>query len=166
MSEPVDAQVPSAPEDVSAPTPSRWWARIPLWARFAAPTLVLLVVVGIVLVAIPKTFDLSGEITLVNTTGDAYSSDTGANSCAGSGGYDDIAGGTTQVVITDQSGATVGVGHLNSGQVLTGDLGCDFRFRVASVPAGKSFYKVEVSHRGGIQYTEKEMRAGVSMTLG
>jgi hypothetical protein len=34
------------------------------------------------------------------------------------------------------------------------------------VPAGKKFYGVSVSHRGTVQFTEQEIKAGPGLTIG
>lgn len=48
-----------------------------------------------------------------------------------------------------------------------GDLSsCTFTFEFADVPAGGSFYMVELPGRGRLTYTEDELRAGVDITLG
>jgi hypothetical protein len=43
---------------------------------------------------------------------------------------------------------------------------CTFRFAVADVPGGKKFYGVEISSRGVLRYTEKQMRAGLALSIG
>jgi len=48
-----------------------------------------------------------------------------------------------------------------------GDLSsCTFTFEFPDVPAGRSFYMVELPGRGQLTYTEGELRAGVDITLG
>jgi hypothetical protein len=118
------------------------------------------------------TFALSGTFALVapvdelNDSSGVYTHD---GQCQGSGGYDDIAQ-ATQVVISDESGTTVAVGALGIGRYdpdTTGRmLTCSFDIVVNDVPAGKSFYKVGVSRRGEQQFTESEMRTGISLHLG
>jgi hypothetical protein len=87
--------------------------------------------------------------------------------CAGMGGYGDIAMGA-QVVITDESGTTVAVTELGVGKLIGSGATreCQFEFSASSVPAGKSFYGISVTHRGTIQYTEDQLRNGVELTLG
>lgn len=96
---------------------------------------------------------------------DAYSDGTGT-ACSGSGGYSDIADGA-QVVVTDASGKTIGVGSLVSGVStdLVGNIGtCEFTFAVR-VPSGVGPYAVEVTHRGKISFTEADA-GDVKLTLG
>lgn len=88
--------------------------------------------------------------------------------CAGSGGYDDIVEGAS-VTVYDASGAVVGTGALGAGKYASEDstAPCVFRFAVAGVPAGAKFYQVEVSHRGKVNVTSAEAKAGAfAATLG
>jgi hypothetical protein len=154
---------PEPPREEVPPIKTGWWSRFPIWARIGAPIVLVLVAV-IVIAVIPRSFTVNGIMEIVGTAGDAYSPEEGDNNCSGAVGYQDIAGGTTQVIVTDGSGTTVAVGHLATGRVIAD--GCAFKFKVQGVPAGKSFYKVEVGHRGAIQYTEKQMRDGIGLSLG
>jgi len=87
------------------------------------------------------------------------------NDCQGASdsGYDDIRLGA-QVTVTDQSGKTIAVSELEQGMYTGSDM-CVFPFKV-KVPSGKKFYGVTVSHRGMIQFTEKQMKDGPGLTLG
>jgi len=84
---------------------------------------------------------------------------TGTHDCAGVGGYSDVTQGG-QVVISDDSGKTLTIAALSAGQTPTVTTGvphdCDFTF-TASVPAGKKFYGVTVTHRGTVKMPEAEM---------
>lgn len=82
-------------------------------------------------------------------------------SCFGGGGYDDISVDTQVTVSVD--GKTVGLGRLGPG--LARGYTCVFDFTVPDVPAGLGFYTVEVSHRGGLTYTEDDLGA-VKVSLG
>lgn len=84
-------------------------------------------------------------------------------SCQGKNGYNDIHQGT-QVVVTDQAGTVIGTGALESGLLVGGH--CMFAFTVPSVPSGKSFYGVSVSHRGTLQYKQAELQGGLQLSLG
>lgn len=60
------------------------------------------------------------------------------------GDFDDIKEGA-QVVVTNDTGKTVGVGELSPGQVQGGGSRvCTFRFTVNDVPADGKFYKITV----------------------
>jgi hypothetical protein len=63
--------------------------------------------------------------------------------------FDDVKEGA-QVVVTDASGATVGVGALGAG-VASGtspaDYVCRFAFTVAGVPSGPKFYGVKIGNQ-------------------
>jgi hypothetical protein len=104
-----------------------------------------------------NTIEVNGRLTL---TGRSTMSN---GSCLGDGGYDDIHGGA-QVTVTDQADTVVGIGALANGSRIDG--GCEFLFIVKSIPAGKSFYGVAVSHRGTIRFTEAQMKDRVALTLG
>lgn len=105
-----------------------------------------------------KTVSADGTLALVTT-----SLGSSADGCYGTGGYSDIHRGT-QVVISDASGKTVALGALSGGG-RGGATRCEFSFHVDGIPKGEAFYKVEVSHRGGIQYTESQL-ASLALTLG
>lgn len=110
-------------------------------------------------VAGPKSFRVTGTLTLQDS--DGY---TGTSTCAGKRGYDDIGQGA-QVTVSDAAGATVAIGRLGPGEKQS--FGCVFNFSVPDVPAGKSFYGIEVSHRGVLKYTEAEIStANLALTLG
>lgn len=94
---------------------------------------------------VPSTFDVHGTLVI-------------QDDCT-SLGYSDIGTGT-QVTVTDESGTVLGIGDLGQqGQ-------CRWSFLVLNVPAGHRFYGVGIGRRGTIQYTEAQLRAGVSLSLG
>jgi hypothetical protein len=106
-----------------------------------------------------QTLTVSGTLAL--TTDDLL---TTASGCAGENGYDDITDGAA-VTITDATGAVVALGNL-AGSQLSGAAECDLYFLVSDVPTGKSFYGIEVSHRGSVKFTEAELASPVALTLG
>ncbi|BBY62186.1 hypothetical protein [Mycolicibacterium helvum] len=83
--------------------------------------------------------------------------------CAGKGGYNDIGPGA-DVTVANESGTLLAKGRLD------GSFGekdwCVFTFTVSDVPAGAKFYKVTVSHRGEMSYTEQEAHARIELSLG
>jgi hypothetical protein len=84
--------------------------------------------------------------------------------CNSAGGYADIATGA-EIVVANGSGQTLALGELGEGIPQVG--GCVYNFTVKNVPGGKKFYGVEVSHRGFVQESESNMRAGnVHLSLG
>lgn len=108
----------------------------------------------------PGTVSLVGTLTVVGH-GNGELDRLGDGSCMGSGGYSDIAAGT-QVVITDDSGKTLTITHLEPG---SGDqFSCEFQFR-ADVPSGRGYYGVEVSHRGVVKQREVDL-GGIAISLG
>ncbi|MBD0838202.1 hypothetical protein ICC28_05735 [Streptomyces sp. TRM68416] len=84
--------------------------------------------------------------------------DDGLGGCQGGDGYDDIFEGTA-VTVYDGAGTVIATGQLGE-STLESDGTCTFEVSVGDVPAGKGFYKVEVSHRGTVQLSEAEAEAG------
>lgn len=89
--------------------------------------------------------------------------------CHGVGGYSDITPEAT-IVIHDPDGKVIATSELGTGESTGFDGGpvpaiCRFTIWVTKVPEQK-FYGVEVSHRGTVQFTEEQVRAGnVNLTL-
>lgn len=125
-------------------------------AGLAALVVLALVAGGVYLFAWPKDFDARGTLQLQHPA-------TVKAECVGQGGYSDIRVGV-QVVVTDASGTTVGIGRVE--KFANKGLFCAYEFLVPDVPAGLGFYGVEVSKRGRVQYDEERLRAGVTLTLG
>jgi hypothetical protein len=104
--------------------------------------------------------------------GDEEAGHTVGDECISTDNYDDIAQGT-QVVVTDDSGKTVGVGSLNGG-VLAGDAditsmleaSCSFSFSVR-VDSPSKFFGVEAGNdaRGDIQVSREDLKAGAELSL-
>lgn len=116
----------------------------------------LLVAGGVYLLVRPTTFDAQGALRLQDP-------ETVRAGCAGQGGYGDIRVGA-QVVVTDAAEKTVGIGRLDA--FANKGLYCEYSFVVRDVPAGLEFYGVEVSKRGRVQYSEEQLRTGVTLSLG
>lgn len=104
----------------------------------------------------PTTFDVHGTLQLQDP-------ETVRAGCVGQGGYSDIKV-NVQVVVTDGAGKTVGIGRAEN--FTNKGLFCAYEFLVPDVPAGLDFYGVEVSKRGRVQYSEEQLRSGVTLTLG
>ena len=85
----------------------------------------------------------------------------GGGACTGAGGFSDIGEGA-QVVVSDDTGHTLTIVHLGagSGTIIT----CSFPF-TATVPAGKGFYGISVSHRGVVKFSEAEVPSA-ALSLG
>jgi hypothetical protein len=75
-----------------------------------------------------------------------YDSDSAANGCVGTGGYNDIRPGVS-VTVRDGGGDTIATGALGSGEVTAGEF-CTYNFRI-EVPDA-DFYRVEVAGRGSL----------------
>lgn len=104
--------------------------------------------------------EITGTMTIIGNGGDLDWTDLAVGEeCEGDGGYDDIAGGA-QVQVSDESGTTIGTAQLETGEITDlyqGEIPtCTWRFTVPDVGDAK-FYEVEVSHRGGIKYSQEEM---------
>jgi hypothetical protein len=84
--------------------------------------------------------------------------------CTGGGGFDDIRQGA-QVVVTDAAGKTIALAQLDAGSWKR-DVGCIFLFTVPDVPGGEKFYGIEVSHRGRVQYSARQLAAPLELSLG
>ncbi|SHT79424.1 lipoprotein LpqJ [Mycobacteroides abscessus subsp. abscessus] len=107
--------------------------------------------------AAQKPFALSGTLTLSTTSA------TTGDGCHGTGGYHDITPGAS-ISVSDESGTLLAKGTLSSGHGESGS--CYMPFSIDDVPGGKKFYKVEVTHRGEVNYTEAEAKKGISLQLG
>lgn len=164
---PYYGQFPQGPP----PRPPRSGKKIAIIAA-AAVVVAAAAMTGIVLLVVnastSKTFEITGTIALSDTSSSSrssissYSSSAGFD-CQGTGGYSDI-GPNTAVAVMDETGTLIAKGSL------TGSSGssslCVLSFSVPDVPTGKKYYKVEVSHRGELSYTEEEARDGLGLTLG
>jgi hypothetical protein len=110
--------------------------------------------------AAPTTFDLRGDMTLIDSDLLRITS----TSCAGQGGYSDI-GPNAQVTVS-ADGKVVAVGFLGVGS-FHGSVKCVFPIVVDGVPLGHDFYLVEVTHRGQVNYPASAVQSGsISVSLG
>ena len=117
-----------------------------------------------------ESYTIDGELTLHGGYYGMYFSDED-ESCSGKGGYADIDAGA-QVLVSDGGGNALATGELDAGEA--GDTSggfnveCNFSFTVPNVPKA-DFYKVEVSHRGGLTYTYSDLSSkgwSVNLKLG
>jgi hypothetical protein len=147
----------------------------PLAAGFAAGLLTLGAIWGATAGAFgPGSFTLNGQMTLMQSSSyGSYSSSYSSSayylgqdgSCYGQGGYSDVGAGTA-VNVYDQTGAIVAVGRLGAGNG-SYSTGCTFSFSVPDVPGGSKFYQVEISHRGKMNLSTQDAKAGsAAYTLG
>lgn len=102
-----------------------------------------------------STIAVNGQMVLQDPSGFTSDGTTG-DQCDGSGGYNDIDQGA-EVVIADDRGTTLTITTLDAGTVQT-DGNCQFPF-TASVPAGKGYYGITVTHRGTVKFPESDMSA-------
>ena len=110
----------------------------------------------------PGRFELNGTFKLQ----DGVSRLTAAGSCAGSGGYHDIASGT-QVTVYSSAGEVLATGIIDTPLYIASTNSCNFHLKVTDVPDNYDYYQVEVSHRGKIAVSHSEAKSGtVNLTLG
>jgi hypothetical protein len=97
---------------------------------------------------------------------DADSPSTG-DECWGDEGYDDLEEGA-QVRVRDGDGKLLATADLRDGVFDAVIEDCTFRFTVLDVPDA-DFYSVEVSHRGEVSYSRKEIEGNdwtVALSVG
>ena len=127
----------------------------------AAVALIVVAVMAFTANREPERFVVLGAITIEDSI-TTYGLPDGFE-CAGKDGYKDIGPGAA-VMVTDESGTLLAKGAIETSS--GGSSGCWLDFTVSGVPRGKSFYKVEVSHRGELTYTESEVESGLVFSLG
>ena len=107
---------------------------------------------------------ITGDLSLSATSDTSLST---GDSCSGDGGYSDISDGT-EVVVTNESGTTLGTATLGPGTY--DGTACVFDFTFHNVGKAR-FYRVHAgnSNRGGPEYSYSDMGAdhwSVHLTLG
>ena len=118
---------------------------------------------GLIVAALPASADdghtVKGYLSLQDSAVFA------GKACQGVGGYTDLGQGTP-VVIRDGDGDIIGTGHFAAGRgagggklgALRAPSACVFEFTVKHVPDTDT-YLLEVSHRGRVVYTHRELEA-------
>ncbi len=145
------------PPPIPHPGRSRGRKRTALVVVGLGVVVAVALVVGLVLRG-GSTHQLRGTLLL-------FDSDTVENDCVGTGGYNDISAGAA-VTVRNGSGDTLATGQLGNGEAIQG-VGCTYKF-VTEVPDSE-FYRVEVTHRGELEYSKAEMEQQdwkVEATLG
>jgi hypothetical protein len=99
-----------------------------------------------------KQITVRGSLTLTNTSGSGVTTLIDGT-CEGRGGGSDIAQGA-EVVLSDDAGKTLTITVLGAGRPTRNS--CLFQFS-ATVPAGRKFYGVSVSHRPPVRFSEAEV---------
>jgi hypothetical protein len=146
--------------------PRKRWLSGPVLG-FAAAVLLVVVGVGVYFgvnaLTKDEPFTVTGTLQL-NGDGSITTSDLPMGfACGGIRGYGDIGPGSA-VTITDESGTLLAKGAIENSR---GDkTSCMLTFKVFDVPSGAKFYKLEISHRGDMSYTEAEVKQGVEVSLG
>ena len=140
-----------APSLGGPPVPEGRGSKVPSWLPGVGGIVAIAVVVSVLSGGVggSDARTLTGELVLTDSGG--YSDDYG--SCTGSGGYDDIRAGAL-VVVRDGGGETLATSSLDDGEESGG--ACVFSFEVTDVPDA-DFYEVEVSHRGGLTWSQQEL---------
>jgi hypothetical protein len=108
-------------------------------------------------ITVPTTRTITGTLSLARSDAHWLEIDHDVVCTSGKGGYDDIRPGAG-VVVRDASGTVIGKSELLEGAAPDGESRCYFPFGV-DVPTDVAFYEVEVSHRGGLTYSNAEMVA-------
>lgn len=149
--------------------------------QYLIPIAEVLILVGVGIAAVfgplgsaqPSTFQLTGTITIVDSSNGEYgnvdiSDENGI--CQGAGPYSDLSSGTA-VIVADPHGQTVATGALQPGQADSSDSStladqCAMSFAVPDVPLGLASYTVTISHRGSQVVSPAEASTGVELTIG
>lgn len=131
------------------------------WVLIAG-LVVVLALVGYFALRPAPTMTVRGSISVFDLDGGGWAGSSGA--CTLSGGYGDIQPGA-QVTVTGEDGKTLAIGSLGQGK-LGAPFTCVLPFTVRQIPVGEKFYRVEVTHRGAVVETERQMRAGPDLSLG
>lgn len=129
------------------------------WLWIAAVVIALVVGGGVVYfvtrpAALPS-FDVHGSLAAADLF--AVNTATAGGSCTAPAGDSDIAAGT-QVLITNASGKTVGLGELGAGAYPTGLVlpVCDFPFTVTGIPGGQGPYSIAIGDHGKVAFDQKD----------
>jgi hypothetical protein len=111
----------------------------------------------------PATFTGHGYIDVASSKFGGRAGDP----CINDPGYEDVTDGA-QVTVSSPSGRILAVGRLGGGRLARARYlkPCRFHFTVTGIPEGLPLYKVEVSHRGALTYSEADLRKGLTLTLG
>jgi hypothetical protein len=123
----------------------------------------------------PSSFVVTGalEVPIGTASASKYAREKaqpGAPGCGVDDGYDDIRTGA-QVTVTDEAGKVVALGNLLGGTLAAEDgtmyvlAKCRFPFTL-EVPAGATFYGIEVANRGVVRYEPKALERYLTLTLG
>jgi len=147
----------------SSPPPSR---------RSKRP--LVLAVIGVAVVAVAaaaamasgsaESHTVTGSIEL-HSSSSSYLSE--GESCSGVGGYSDMNEGA-QVTLRNGKDESLAIGQLGSGVYDSTSRACVFKYTLTNVPK-EDFYRVQVSHRGELEYSYDDMQANgwdIQSTLG
>lgn len=108
-----------------------------------------------------ETYTLTGEFTLNGRSHGTSSNPatiyaTTRGLCEGTRGFDDLTAGVA-VTIRDDTGTTIAIGRTGQGEMAENDTTrCIFPFEVTNIPK-RTFYSIEIGHRGEIHFTFEEM---------
>lgn len=150
---------PAPPTD-RRPRTVRFYVEVGVIVAAVAGFLIYWFAVRTTTMTVRGTMDIEGRDNFSVSAPDAVGNQT----CAGSGGYSDLAEGAG-VTVTDGSGNTIATGHLEAGIFIRGTDACIFGFQV-TVPDDKDFYGIEVTHRGTVEFSKADMKDGPGLTIG
>lgn len=106
-------------------------------------------------------FPVGGTFVVTSSPGEPVSGD--AETCSLPVTLSDIGEGTL-ITLLDATRAPITESMLSYDGGTSSS--CTYTFGFEGVPAGESFYVVEIQGRGQLVYTERELREGVDITLG
>lgn len=119
----------------------------------------------------PETFTVEGTITVDGTT--TWDRAVNGRECFATGGYSDI--NIAQVILSDDSGATLVVGHFDSGKFvgvregrdrhIDGPWRCSFSFTLLDVPEIGGYYTLTVGNRGEMKFSRSELDEPLELVL-
>lgn len=177
---PVHHGPPPGPANHPAPRRSRrglWFGALAVLVLAGAATTGLLigqhaqpaaapVVVQPTVPAVPATFALTGQLTVIDsdTTSSFSGVQASGGSCKGQNGFSDLSEGTP-VTVKNSVGTIVGSTSLSIG-IPNGAGRCQFWFTMAGVKSGGGFYQIEIGRRGAVTFPEDKAKYGVTMTIG
>jgi hypothetical protein len=98
---------------------------------------------------------LTGSVEILDTQDEPF---TPGQGCDGSEttGYSDLSTGA-QVTVKNGSGKIIAIGQINEGKPNYDGATCTMPLRVSGIPKA-SFYQVEVSHRGELDYSYAQLQ--------
>ena len=163
---PVAPPVPQPPPSPPAPARARRpWVAVLLAGAAVAVAVALVAYFALkpgTVTPVEKPFTLAGTVQLTEGNVKTAALPTGFE-CAGAKEFGDVAP-NAPITVENETGTLLAKGVINNSNT-DGD-GCVMHFEVANVPAGSTFYRVNVGQEHQMSFTEDEARAGVEFLMG